>query len=747
MRRFILIPCVLFLLLLMPAVARSLPAGAVNRPQGAGDTFSVSPATFTVPGKVNALIPLSDGRMLVAGRFITIAGQATPRSLAIIHGDGSLDMTFQVDAQLQVLEVYAAAVQGDGKIVIGGWFKKPPSTGSDFLLRLYPNGTLDDTFKPNSINGQVYTVLVDGSKIVVGGNFTTPTPRVARLDLSGTADPFFNGVGSGPDGAVWDIARQSSGRYILAGEFGSVNGVSQAGIVRLNTDGSLDASFAPGGFRESRRVAVLNDNSVVVGGEYLCGGGVFAWFTANGTLKPTLSPSPGSFQSITAFLPLPDGGFLVGGWYSAVCINGSPTQHEGQVWRYAADGTYHTMITFGNASDVLALALRSDGKVMVGGQGHPETPGQVGLFDGLALLDLSNNGLEKDRAWHLLVGDEAEIYSLSRYPDSSLLVAGNFSHVNGSPRNGLARLLANGTLDASFRPFADQPGGWSRAALVLPDGRAVAGFGRSQLYLLGLDGSRTDLSAFNNYDRVSALALQGDQVLVGSDFGLGVRRLKADFSGVDTTFTAGDVSGAVNALAVQGNRILVAGDFRRYNGVDVPGLVRLESNGAIDSSFTPPAFLTTGSNPAPLYSVTPRVDGNVLVGGSFLTVGGAERAGLVRLTSTGALDTGFTSPADFHTIRTACVVSDGSIWVGGIENSFSRNPLVLRLSENGSVDTASRIAYQAAHDSGEVNAVLCDPGGLNWVGGRFSLIDGRPFYGLARYYPLVGQVFLPIATR
>jgi uncharacterized delta-60 repeat protein len=746
MRRFISIMCILFSLLSVPTYVQPVTAGTSHTVQDTGNIFVISPAAFTSPGKANTLIPLSDGRVLVGGRFITIGGQAAPRSLAIIKSDGTLDSTFQVDPGLQVNEVYAAALQSDEEIVISGMFSFPPDTYTYYLIRLYPNGSLDDAFYLYTIHEPVYAILVDGSKIVIGGNFSSPTPKIARLDLSGHVDLTFSGVGTGPDGTVRGIARQSTGKYMIVGEFSTFNGASQVGVARLNnTNGSLDYSFT--GFRASTRVAVLNDDSVVVGGENICGDDLFAWYTAGGTLKPTLSPNPNLLQSITAFLPLPDGGFLIGGWYSSSCINGSPTQHEGQVWRYASDGTYQTMTTFGNESDVLALALRSDGKVMLGGQGQPETSDQVGLFDGLALLDLSNNSLEKVGTFQPLVGDEAEIYSLSRYADGKLLVAGNFSHVNGSPRFGLARLLANGTLDPNFHPFADQPGGWSYAALALSDGRAVAGFRNSELYLIGLDGSLTDLSAFNGYDRVSALAIQSDnQVLVGSNFGLGVRRLKADFSGADTTFNAGDAYGNVYALAVQDNKIFVAGDFSMYNTVAAPGLVRLDSNGNIDSGFDPPAFLTDVSDPGTLYSVTPLLNGNVLVGGYFLTVGGAEHPALVRLNSQGTLDTNFTSPTGIRIVKTICGQGDGSIWVGGIDTSYY-NPLVLHLNENGPIDTTFQSVYQGAHYNGMVNAVLCDTGGLSWAGGRFSLIDGRPFYGLARYYSLWGQVFLPLISR
>jgi uncharacterized delta-60 repeat protein len=373
----------------------------------------------------------------------------------------------------------------------------------------------------------------------------------------------------------------------------------------------------------------------------------------------------------------------------------------------------------------------------------------VGEFNGLAQLDLSNFGLEKVTTFTPLVGDEGEIYSLSRYADGRLLVAGNFSHVNSSPRFGLARVLANGTLDPDFHPYAAMPEeGWSNAALALADGRAVAGYGSSGLFLFDQGGNPTDLSVYNNYDRVRTLALQGDgKVLVGTDFGLGVRRLKADFTGEDGTFTPGDAYGNVYALAVQASQIYVAGDFSKYNNTVVPGLVRLDSSGNIDGSFNPPDFLDDVSNPGMLYSLAPLSGGKELVGGYFATVGGVEHPALVRLNSDGTLDTSFTSPAGVHMVKSISVQGDGSVWIGGIESSSYRNPLVLHLNADGQADTTFGNVYQGAHGDGVVHAVLCDVDGLIWAAGKVGFINGQPFFGLARYFPLRGQLFLPFLVR
>ena len=166
MRRFSSVVCILFLLLYMTAYTQPVTAGPSQTVQSPGAFFAINPASFTTPGKVNTLIPLSDGRMLTGGSFIAIGGQAAPRSLAILKSDGSLDTTFQVDATLQVGEIYAAALQADGKIIIGGWFKKVPVPLTYFLLRLNSNGSVDDTFNTTdiSISGQVFAILVDRGK-------------------------------------------------------------------------------------------------------------------------------------------------------------------------------------------------------------------------------------------------------------------------------------------------------------------------------------------------------------------------------------------------------------------------------------------------------------------------------------------------------------------------------------------------------------------------------------------------------
>ena len=294
-----------------------------------------------------------------------------------------------------------------------------------------------------------------------------------------------------------------------------------------------------------------------------------------------------------------------------------------------------------------------------------------------------------------------------------------------------------------------QPGGWSNAALALSDDRALVGFGDSYLYLIEPDGSLEDLSPINEYDRVSDLALQSDgKVLVGSDFGLGVRRLKSDLSGIDESFTPGDAYGSVYALAVQhDDRILVAGDFDKYNNFSVPGLVRLTRNGNVDGAFRPPDFTVTAYLAATLYSLTPLPNDALLVGGDFTRIDGEVYQSLARLDKNGSHDTSFSSPTAFDTVKSTCLLADGSVWVGGVADTFTGEPLLAHLQAAGVIDSDFQSSYQAAHDGGAVDAIECDGSGLRLTAGVFSQIDGRPFYSLSRYLLLQNPVYVPLVVR
>lgn len=92
-------------------------------------------------------------------------------------------------------------VQPDGKILIAGLFTTlspngGPAVTRNHIARLNPDGTLDAAFDPNAHNSNVYAIAVqtDG-KILAGGPFTTIGGQtrnyIARLGATtGSADSY-----------------------------------------------------------------------------------------------------------------------------------------------------------------------------------------------------------------------------------------------------------------------------------------------------------------------------------------------------------------------------------------------------------------------------------------------------------------------------------------------------------------------------------------------------------------------------
>ena len=171
---------------------------------GVGDGFKCTLGGES--GEVRAILKQPDGRLLVGGDFTSVKG--VPRyAVARLNPDGSVDPGF--DAGIVLGSVRALALQPDGKLIIGGDFRSINGTPRYGFARLNADGTVDGGFNPaaavmgSSNPGQVYAVAVqpDG-RIVIGGAFANvdgaPRAGVARLNPDGSLDVTFDpGSGAG----------------------------------------------------------------------------------------------------------------------------------------------------------------------------------------------------------------------------------------------------------------------------------------------------------------------------------------------------------------------------------------------------------------------------------------------------------------------------------------------------------------------------------------------------------------------
>jgi uncharacterized delta-60 repeat protein len=335
-------------------------------------------ATFN-PGtgannRVSSVAVQSDGKILIGGDFTNYNNTSRNR-IARLNADGTLDTTFNPGTGANN-RVSSVAVQSDGKILIGGNFTTYNGTARNRIDRLNAAGTLDTSFNPGTgANLRVYSVAVQSDgKILIGGDFTTYNTtssrnRIARLNADGTLDTTF-APGTGANFKVNSVAVQSDGKILIGGDFTSYNGTTRNYIARLNAAGTLDTTFDPGTGANASvfSVAVQSDGKILIGGNFLTYNGTgrnrIARVNADGTLDTTFVPGTGASATINSVAVQSDGKILIGGDFTT--YNGTA---RSRIARLNADGTLDT--TFvpggGTGATINSVAVQSDGKILIGG--------------------------------------------------------------------------------------------------------------------------------------------------------------------------------------------------------------------------------------------------------------------------------------------------------------------------------------------------------------------------------------------
>jgi len=244
-----------------------------------------------------------------------------------------------------------------------------------------------------------------------------------------------------------------------------------------------------------------------------------------------------------------------------------------------------------------------------------------------------------------------------------------------------------------------------------------------------------------------------------------------------TNFDYPTLDGPIFALRVDAiGRVVMGGSFTSLDLASRSGISRVFPDGTLDGTFTDPSITATDSHA--VMSLTTDVNGRIIAGGSFSSVGGEAHANIARLLPDGSVDTGFTAATN-NTVRAVAVDGQGRIVIAGLftqVNSTGRSRIA-RLLSDGSLDptfvaptidssifaiviqtdgkiviagaftdvggsTRSRIArledggnLDTSYDptiDGTVFALVQDAAGLVIAGGRFTTVDGASRSNVAR---------------
>lgn len=651
--------------------------------------------------KFSIVLFLTDGsrcQSFFSRIFVMLLSACYLAAPVILAADGDVDPTFKIDVTENNGLISAVAVQPDGKVLVGGFFEAFGGRSRRGIARLSADGAVDLTFDAGA---------------------AIPNARSAQATVKA-------------------IVVQPDNKILVGLSYQSPGATPRKLIVRLYPDGTLDLSFTtnlltrPFQADSAFAIALQSDGKIIVGGAFRYTNGTqrdLARLNSDGSVDSSfLQPTTGiGANNVRAIAVQPDGRILVGG----TAFNGPSLAATRQAfWRLNTDGTVDTGYSDMNipsSGTINALALQPDGSMIAVGSAN--FSGQVPN-----VMRITANGTRDPNFADAI--PPGLIVQLARQTDGKIIVVGNFQITTPATRNNIARLNTDGTLDTTFVTSGSV--GTVRAIDAVglqSDGRVIAA-GRfdnfngspAEDYLrLNTDGSR-DSSFISNsvgyYGRVHALLRQPDGKLligIGSDFGgqtkvngvrtNGIVRLNQDYS-VDTSFTSPFTNGAaVFKLALQPDgRILVSG-LLQINQTAF-SFLRLNANGAVDAGFNPPPNLQ-------LPVIQP--DGRIIA------TGGGE---VVRLNSDGTRDNSFTATLTGFGVSSIGLQADGKVIVGGSFSSINGTARVnvARLNANGSVDTGFDPGV-GANDT--VRTLIVAPDGRLFIGGRFTSFNGTPRARLA----------------
>ena len=191
------------------------------------------------------LLDEPNNALYVYGNFTSFNGNVRNRLVKLDATTGAEDGTFSIGVGFNN-SVLHLMLDGAGGLYCAGQFTTYQGATNNRYIKLdASSGTKDATFvNTTGANTSVYKILTDGSDIFLVGAFSTirgtSSPRVAKLDITGTLDAAY--VGTGGVGTAAAATMDSSGRLIVAG-LDEWQGTTIERLMRLNTDGTLDTTF------------------------------------------------------------------------------------------------------------------------------------------------------------------------------------------------------------------------------------------------------------------------------------------------------------------------------------------------------------------------------------------------------------------------------------------------------------------------------------------------------------------------
>lgn len=475
------------------------------------------------------------------------------------------------------------------------------------------------------------------------------------------------------------------------------------------------------------------------------------WNPADNGEQALASTNLASFTPAPVYsaLPLPDGRIMVacGDNYNQNKVLGLARISANGRW----DASFATPVNI-ESRTFNALALQPDGKIVAGGRVD---------FSFIAGLQANNlhrynaDGTYDDAFAQGTIDIEGAIKKILVLPNGKLLVSGSFTSFNGTAVGRIVRLLADGTVDASFAAGT----GANNAIedmLLLPDGKIMIGgsftnynnhaTAVNRIACLNEDGSLND--GFSNMSGAngsvtSITSLPNNKLLVTGAFTIinGTARnriaIVSETGVADAGFGEGKTLAndiVYKALALPDGSFAVAGQFSSFNSIDRKSHVRIDHTGNILAGYTvEPNGTTSGT----ITGMVLQANDKILLNGSFQFLQRVNFGGLARINTNGFIDATFNPNGGAGSCLNRFVnvmqpLADGRIMIGGLFSKYNGVPChnIMRLTPDGLPDPIFEPGDEGP--VGQVRALAVQPDNKTVIAGAFSRVDGIPTPGFAR---------------
>jgi hypothetical protein len=517
---------------------------------------SWNPNVSSTGAYINA-IAVSGGTVYIGGSFSTVAGTTRNRMAALYDtaavAAGSPYLA-SWNPNVSASSVNAIAVSGS-KVYIGGGFTSVANTAQNFIAALNDTATVAagssilTNWNPNS-DGTVSSLLVSGTTVYAGGDFANiggkARPRIAALD-AGTGSATSWNPKSG--GAVLALANHGDNLY-AGGSFTIIGGEVRNRLAAIDASTGQANAWNPNAANNTVNAILLSGGVLYAGGTFTTVGGLTRNYIA------AIDPATGT---VTGWNPNPDNDIAAlaasgdtiyaGGNFTTI---GGKTRNK-LASLSASDGTAFSWNPNVNLK-VNAIAV-SGGKVYFGGQFTAVNNGIARNY--LARVNTSDSILTSWNPNPSISSGTVEVFAVAVY-NGMVYAAGNFTSIGDSSRKCFAGLRASTGKSTAWNPGVNN----TVSALAISGSMVYAvrsfasagGVSRTNLAGLYLNVNTNNATPWNPTPDgyLYAVAVSNDKVFIGGEFNKVNSEVRSNFAAFPITSvnwggsTGGDWNDASN---------------------------------------------------------------------------------------------------------------------------------------------------------------------------------------------------------